>query len=325
MESYSERHPIPTTQKYQSEQRARQDEVPSEHEESAQPTPSSKAPSLNNTDEKSQLMNRIAGPKIKPTDKVKQRKSGLTRSVRDPTTGMNVIIKDAEFKGTAFDIGLVKIPLLKFSDFPQGEELSPEIEAGEPALHAADTAIPQHTSPAVAKPRNISMQPFLPSRPVSLGPLLRLLDALQLGLALAFGLMWLCFAFPVGRWWLPFSWPWFSWMFRSILIGGTGAAAVTGVSLVQRQLDKEIERVRADMHRERGERFAPPTPESVEWLNAFTRTIWGLVNPEMFVPIADMVEGEQHHLHLTRCIDYSTHVYRYHAGDQCSLTFIYRD
>ncbi|THV04226.1 hypothetical protein K435DRAFT_835469 [Dendrothele bispora CBS 962.96] len=31
-------------------------------------------------------------------------------------------------------------------------------------------------------------------------------------------------------------------------------------------------------------------PESVEWLNAFVKTIWGLVNPDMFVPMADMVE-----------------------------------
>lgn len=182
--------------------------------------------------------------------------------------------------------------LTLLSDFPQGDDICLEQRPGEQAVNAADTVTPQHTSPAIAKPGNISFQPFPPSRPVSLGPLLRLLDAAQLGLALAFGIMWLCFGFPAGRWWLPFSLPWFHWMFRSILIGGTGAAAVTCISLVQRQLDKEIDRVRAHMHRERGERFAPSTPESVEWLNAFTRTIWGLVNPEMFISMADMVEGQ---------------------------------
>ena len=31
-------------------------------------------------------------------------------------------------------------------------------------------------------------------------------------------------------------------------------------------------------------------PESVEWMNAFLRVIWGLINPDMFVPIADVVE-----------------------------------
>jgi Ca2+-dependent lipid-binding protein len=44
------------------------------------------------------------------------------------------------------------------------------------------------------------------------------------------------------------------------------------------------------MHRQRGEKFSPPTPESVEWLNAFIKTIWGLINPEMFVSVADMIE-----------------------------------
>lgn len=104
MEPYSERNPVPTTQKFLSEQRARQDEaLASEHEGSSQSTPSSKATSSSNdTDEKSQLMSRMAGPTIKPTDKAKQRKRGLTRTVKDPTTGTNVIIKDAEFQGTTF-------------------------------------------------------------------------------------------------------------------------------------------------------------------------------------------------------------------------------
>ncbi|MBZ4037865.1 hypothetical protein K6T82_24180, partial [Flavobacterium sp. 17A] len=68
----------------------------------------------------------------------------------------------------------------------------------------------------------------------------------------------------------------------------------------------------ANMHRERGQKFSPPTPgtsivsrfresrdtnedngriiESVEWLNAFLQTVWGLINPDMFVPVADTVE-----------------------------------
>ena len=135
------------------------------------------------------------------------------------------------------------------------------------------------------------MQPYLPPAPVSLEPLLQKLDLLQLGLAGGFALVWLMLAFPEGRWWLPFTWPWFVLIIRSSIIGGMGFAAVTSVSLVQRKLEKEVDRVRADMHRARGEKFAPPTPESVEWLNAFTRTIWGLINPDFFVPIADMVEG----------------------------------
>lgn len=42
-------------------------------------------------------MNRMAGPKEKPTEKVKNRQG--ERTVKDPTTDMDVIIKDASFKG----------------------------------------------------------------------------------------------------------------------------------------------------------------------------------------------------------------------------------
>ncbi|EPQ58830.1 hypothetical protein GLOTRDRAFT_54343 [Gloeophyllum trabeum ATCC 11539] len=44
------------------------------------------------------------------------------------------------------------------------------------------------------------------------------------------------------------------------------------------------------MHKDRGETYSPPTPESVEWLNAVLKLVWGLVNPDMFIPICDMVE-----------------------------------
>lgn len=38
-----------------------------------------------------------------------------------------------------------------------------------------------------------------------------------------------------------------------------------------------------DLHRVRGEKFSPPTAESVEWLNALLKTVWGLINPDMYV------------------------------------------
>jgi Ca2+-dependent lipid-binding protein len=60
-----------------------------------------------------------------------------------------------------------------------------------------------------------------------------------------------------------------------------GFASVTCVSLMHRNVEKEINRVRADMHRQRGQKFGPPTPESVEWLNSFTSVIWGIINPAM--------------------------------------------
>lgn len=36
--------------------------------------------------------------------------------------------------------------------------------------------------------------------------------------------------------------------------------------------------------------FSPPTPESTEWLNAITKVVWPLINPDMFVSIVDMIE-----------------------------------
>ncbi len=148
----------------------------------------------------------------------------------------------------------------------------------------------KHTAPNAARPGNVSLQPFLPAPAPTLAPLLQTFDYLQLGLVISHAILFLFFGFPKGRWFIPFSWPFFALLFRGTLIGGLGFASVTAVSLVQRKLEKEMERVRADMHRERGEKFAPPTPESAEWLNSFVRTIWGLVNPEMFTSVADMVE-----------------------------------
>jgi Ca2+-dependent lipid-binding protein len=54
---------------------------------------------------------------------------------------------------------------------------------------------------------------------------------------------------------------------------------MTGISLVERGMEKEIERIRQDMGRQRGESFSPPFPESVEWLNGLVKLVWGLIDP----------------------------------------------
>jgi hypothetical protein len=170
--------------------------------------------------------------------------------------------------------------------------LDPQSDKAGPATQEpAGIQSPKNLAPQPARPGNISLFPYLPPSPIGIQPLLGSLDYLQAGLAVVFFLMWFFFSFPnTGRWWLPLSKPFFAWVIRSIFIGGSGFGCITLVSIVQRKLEKEIDRVRSDMHRVRGEKYAPPTPESVEWLNAFVRTIWGLINPDMFVSIADMVE-----------------------------------
>ncbi|KAK0239435.1 hypothetical protein EDD85DRAFT_821894 [Armillaria nabsnona] len=263
---YSERHPVPTIQAYSDEKRAREDEPVSP------PTsPTSKTNATSGSDqpanEKTEMMNRMAGPKEKPTDKVKNRKG--ERTVKDPTTGLDVTIKDADFK-----------------DFPRPDD---HIGTAEAPL-ASSSASPTQTAPSAAHPGNISLQPYLPAPAPSLSPLLAMLDYLQLGLTVAFTLIWFFFGFPKGRWYIPFTWAWVRLGVSSTFIAAIGFASVCAVSIVQRKLEKEVERVRVEMHRARGEKYAPPTPESAEWLNAFVRTIWGLINPDMFISIADMVE-----------------------------------
>ena len=53
----------------------------------------------------------------------------------------------------------------------------------------------------------------------------------------------------------------FAW--RSTLCTIMAFGLMTAVSLVERGIEKEIERVRQDLSRQRGEAFSPPMPESV--------------------------------------------------------------
>ncbi|KIY63684.1 hypothetical protein CYLTODRAFT_493697 [Cylindrobasidium torrendii FP15055 ss-10] len=273
---YSERNPVPTIQTFEKaqEQQAADEKAQQVNSPPGSPsttrssfgrdadTSASTSGSSDPANEKAAMVAKMAGPKEKPTDRVKHRKG--ERTVKDPTTGLDTIIKDAEFK-----------------DFKQ----SPAEQA--PAQAAVD---PGRVAPNPARPGNVSLHPYLPAQPPSLADLLQKFDYLQIGLAVSHFIVWFLFGFPQGRWYIPFSWPFFSLVLRGTLIGAMGFASITAVSIIQRTLEKEVESVRVDMHRERGEKFAPPTPESAEWLNAFVRTIWALVNPDMFASIVDMIE-----------------------------------
>ncbi|KAG9080546.1 hypothetical protein FRC06_006453 [Ceratobasidium sp. 370] len=114
-----------------------------------------------------------------------------------------------------------------------------------------------------------------------MGTIMTSFDRLQLAIVASSIITWFFTAFGHGI---------FGFFFRSTLVFALGFGVTTLASIIQRSLEKEVERVRLDMHRQRGEKFSPPTPESVEWLNAFIKTIWGLVNPDMFVSVADMIE-----------------------------------
>jgi len=56
-------------------------------------------------------------------------------------------------------------------------------------------------------------------------------------------LLWLFFAFGHGFW---------SFLWRSSLIGGLAFVGAMVANLAERKLEREVERVRFDMHRQRG-------------------------------------------------------------------------
>jgi Ca2+-dependent lipid-binding protein len=117
---------------------------------------------------------------------------------------------------------------------------------------------------------NVLYHVFPPPAPASVGTLITKLRSLQYGVAVGLFVVWLSVAFGSG--FGRFVW-------RSILCSMVGLALMTGISLVEGGFQKEVERVRQDMNRQRGEAFSPPMPESVEWLNGLIKLVWGLVDP----------------------------------------------
>lgn len=287
---YSEKNPVPTIQQFEKDQLDQDKDLPKTpgldrratgnghvqqtaddrhqeaKEEKAEEEEDGTAGMTEGQREKKRMMDKMTNQQ-KPTDSVKRKKG--ERLVDDPVTGQKVVIKDANFK-----------------DFPTQKQLDPKSGKTGPALQSVGNAAaqafdPSKTAPNPAHPSNISLQPFPPSSPPSLQPVLSQLYYLQYGIMASSALLWFFFAFGHGLW--HFAW-------RSALIGGLAFVGATVASIAERKLEREVERIRFDMHRQRGETYAPPTPESVEWLNAFTKVIWGLVNPDMFVPIADSIE-----------------------------------
>jgi len=195
-------------------------------------------PSANSgTSEKARMMDQMNANQQKPTDRVRKAESGQRR-VRDPITGDEIIVKDADPK-----------------DF--------------------DSKTPR------TKGTNVLYHAFPPPMPPSLGIITGKLRLIQYGTLGGLTLIWMSVAFGSGI---------ISFLWRSIIISIMGFVITTAASLVERNIEKEMERVRQDLSRQRGEAYSPPMPESVEWLNGLIKLIWGLVDPSFFISIADMVE-----------------------------------
>ena len=90
----SERNPVPTIQGYEAD---RKKNANGNSNGDAKKNADAKGKA-----EKQAIMNRAQGPKQKPTDAVENERKKGDRMVKDPVTGMDVLIKDANLEGMYF-------------------------------------------------------------------------------------------------------------------------------------------------------------------------------------------------------------------------------
>ncbi|GAA5969047.1 hypothetical protein JCM11641_007450 [Rhodosporidiobolus odoratus] len=224
--------------------------------------------------EKEEAMNKAKANR-QPNAKSFERKG--EREVFDPVTGRNVIVRDAKLE----DFQNPKL----FNE----ENLDPaNMQAPGPSTNISkglggDQLAPiEHTTPNPIEPTNISLRPFPPSVDQnSLKAIVRTVNGYAMVVVGGLGVVWFFTAWRGG---------WVSFIFFSQLIGALAFGIFVAHHLAVRKIEKELDRIRLQMHQDRGEQFSPPTPESVEWLNAFTKVVWPLINPEMFTSLVDMIE-----------------------------------
>lgn len=217
--------------------------------------------------EKERLKKQSA-PKGKPTDNFQAKGK---RKVDDPTTGGQVIIADDNDRAK---IDPSKLEARYFDEKNKGYSTN---WPNDRSKHN-----PIHVSPFPAEPSNVLIHPF--PEPLNVDSMTSLTGAfrnLEIGLAVGAALIWFFVAFGNGFW---------KFVFRSALISTLAFFAITAVHLALRKVEKDLEAVRTHMHTQRGQDYAPPMPESVEWLNAAIAVVWRQIDPATFIPIADQIE-----------------------------------
>lgn len=188
------------------------------------------------------------------------------RVVEDPVTGGDVMIQDAK----DLDID----PTHLDSRYHGGYSIKRPREE--------ENYESQYVSPDPARPTSVLLQRFPdPLKPETLKNLDDLFVKIFIGYASVVVLVWGVATVGHG---------WFAFLTRTLLLSLAALAGFFGLGLIKNKLLLEFERIRASMHRQRGERFSPPYPESVEWLNAAVATLWKQLNPEMFTAVLDQVE-----------------------------------
>ncbi|KAM0755850.1 hypothetical protein T439DRAFT_308275 [Meredithblackwellia eburnea MCA 4105] len=236
----------------------------------APPAKGSEPPMTDAQREKKELMDKATAQKEKPAQAFQSKGE---REVLDPVTLQKVTIKDAELK----DYKNEKL-------FKRGA-LDPDSKVPGPAANPVNKSSdisPSKIAPSPAEPGNVLLQQFPP--PYEKDTLSSLSSSILSGsyyIIAILGAVWFFTAFKSG---------FVAFVFRSSLIGAAMFATWASHGIVTRKIEKELERVRLDLLKQRADQYSPPTPESTEWLNAFTATIWPLINPEMFQSVVDMIE-----------------------------------
>lgn len=264
-EGYSANNPIPTIQEYEKEQAAFDKSLPPTpgvHDalKSNDIPPQGPRKPKTGAEQKKEMMDQLQPPKgTTPLDQAKQEGN---RWEKDPTTGVDVLLKNPEFEH------------FRKQDFAS-------VNAPPKDMNRQDARFP---APSVAEVGNINIQPFPPELdPIDTSHAVHILRTGAQLVTLASVPLWYFVA--TGH-----NVSWFTFFFRTSLIGGVVSLVWIATENAGRKVTKELERIRMKMHTARGQQWSPPTPESAEWMNALIRLIWGLINPDMFVPIVDMVE-----------------------------------
>ena len=189
------------------------------------------------------------------------------REVDDPITGGDVIIRDGK-KITSIDTKRLD------SRFPNGYSTQP--------LKEDAVQDPRYTSPEPVEPSSVLLQPFPePPNTEILEQLKMSFNNVALWVAALIIVVWAMSAFGHG---------WFAFFARTGVLLVAALFVYGALGLAFSNVNKSMEALRAAMHKQRGEKFCPPMPESVEWLNAAIACLWKQLNPEMFVSMLDMVE-----------------------------------
>lgn len=285
-EGWSERNPIPTVQQYQEIEAQRaaaardnQSKLAASATDEAAPDASGlrqRKGATGNAPKEDDVANQPGGgaeekERIKqayaPKGKANEFEAKGERIVTDPTTGGEVQIRDAAENA-------------KINPDKLDSRYGPGFSSNLPKDSAKHASL--YTSPDPAEPSNVLLHRFPePVNSDAMKSMKAAFDQLAYGLAAAMALIWFFVAFGSG---------WWKFLFRTTILSVVGFCGWTGLHLQSRKIEKEHEAIRTEMHKQRGETLSPPMPESVEWLNAAIACIWKQINPEMFVPMADMVE-----------------------------------